>query len=105
MLHANIGPSDPTCYPSGTERLPVSREAPTSSLDVCTVCGRAWKQTRPSADGVPTTRLHITDEQWLTIAVTLALMGMILPAPISVAIVFLGLGVLIRSVAIRAKPE
>ena len=105
MLHANIGSSDPACYSSETEHLPVNREAPRAPLYACTVCGRVWPQPTPPTDGVAATRPPITDEQWLIVAVALALTGIILPAPVSVAVVFLGLGVLIRSLPIHRKQE
>lgn len=105
MRQANSRPSNPTCYTSETEGLPVSREAPTSPVFACTVCGHVWQQPTVPTDGVATTRGLITDEQWLIVAVTLALTGMILPAPISVGMVFFGLGVLIRSVSIHTKQD
>jgi hypothetical protein len=42
---------------------------------------------------------------WLIVSVALGLMGLIMPEPISIAMVFFALGVLIRSVAIDRKQE
>ena len=42
---------------------------------------------------------------WLILSVVLGLMGLIMPEPISIALVFFALGVLIRSLAIRDNRE
>ena len=42
---------------------------------------------------------------WLILAIALALIGLIMPEPISIALVFFALGVLLRSVAIDRKQK